>query len=251
MAIVLYSGPLSLFSRKVEIALREKDLAFERVMVPFTQAAGYQPDERVRSTAEAGLIGVTKNLVSQMIPQNIVQAMADGKPLSVITFSIFFGVVVTLLGSRAKPVTDFFGAAFEVLMKMVHAIMWLAPVGVFSLLAWTVARIGLSVFTGSISQYMIAVLVGLAVHGLILLPVVLSLIGPLNYLPELHGDKEEDKQIRVRSSTRLVVVPESIRDLEQAAGKPSSSKSNQDLEQAPGKPSSSKSRGMVDVPLEN
>lgn len=39
----LYSGPLSLFSRKVEIALGEKGLAFERVMVPFTQERGYQP----------------------------------------------------------------------------------------------------------------------------------------------------------------------------------------------------------------
>jgi glutathione S-transferase len=39
----LYSGPLSLFSRKVEIALGEKGLAFEREMVPFTQERGYQP----------------------------------------------------------------------------------------------------------------------------------------------------------------------------------------------------------------
>lgn len=39
----LYSGPLSLFSRKVEIALAEKQLAFDRVMVPFSQAEGYFP----------------------------------------------------------------------------------------------------------------------------------------------------------------------------------------------------------------
>jgi glutathione S-transferase len=39
----LYSGPLSLFSRKVEVALGEKGLAFEREMVPFTQERGYQP----------------------------------------------------------------------------------------------------------------------------------------------------------------------------------------------------------------
>jgi glutathione S-transferase len=39
----LYSGPLSLFARKVEIALREKALAFDREMVPFSQAAGYAP----------------------------------------------------------------------------------------------------------------------------------------------------------------------------------------------------------------
>ncbi|MBX6321261.1 MAG: glutathione S-transferase family protein [Rhodospirillaceae bacterium] len=39
----LYSGPLSLFSRKVEIALREKGLTFEREMVPFSQEKGYAP----------------------------------------------------------------------------------------------------------------------------------------------------------------------------------------------------------------
>ena len=41
--ITLYSGPLSLFSRKVEIALNEKGLAFERIMVPFNQTTGYDP----------------------------------------------------------------------------------------------------------------------------------------------------------------------------------------------------------------
>lgn len=41
----LYSGPLSLFSRKVEIALHEKGLDFERVMVPFSQTAGYHPKD--------------------------------------------------------------------------------------------------------------------------------------------------------------------------------------------------------------
>ena len=39
----LYSGPLSLFARKVEIALHEKGLPFEREMVPFSQAKGYAP----------------------------------------------------------------------------------------------------------------------------------------------------------------------------------------------------------------
>lgn len=39
----LYSGPLSLFSRKVEIALREKGLPFSRVAVPFSQERGYDP----------------------------------------------------------------------------------------------------------------------------------------------------------------------------------------------------------------
>ena len=47
----LYSGPLSLFSRKVEIALAEKRFVegrdYEREMVPFTQERGYQPKHPV------------------------------------------------------------------------------------------------------------------------------------------------------------------------------------------------------------
>jgi glutathione S-transferase len=49
--ITLYSGPLSLFSRKVEIALREKGLAFDRIMVPFTQERGYAPKHPAVSAA--------------------------------------------------------------------------------------------------------------------------------------------------------------------------------------------------------
>ncbi|MGH6948883.1 MAG: glutathione S-transferase family protein [Kiloniellales bacterium] len=43
----LYSGPLSLFARKVEIALQEKGLAFEREMVSFSQTTGYAPKHPV------------------------------------------------------------------------------------------------------------------------------------------------------------------------------------------------------------
>ncbi|MEX2126155.1 MAG: glutathione S-transferase family protein [Woeseia sp.] len=41
----LYTGRLSLFARKVEIALHEKGLTFEQVVVPFSQTKGYHPKQ--------------------------------------------------------------------------------------------------------------------------------------------------------------------------------------------------------------
>ena len=41
----LYSGPLSLFSAKVRIALDEKNLPYELISVPFSRAAGYSPKQ--------------------------------------------------------------------------------------------------------------------------------------------------------------------------------------------------------------
>lgn len=39
----LFSGPLSLFGAKVDIALREKQLTCEVIMVPFSEESGYSP----------------------------------------------------------------------------------------------------------------------------------------------------------------------------------------------------------------
>ena len=39
----LYSGPLSLFTAKVRIALDEKGIAYERIEVPFSRTQGYRP----------------------------------------------------------------------------------------------------------------------------------------------------------------------------------------------------------------
>ena len=43
MTLILYSGPLSMFGAKAEIALREKGVAFELVMVPFDKQDRYEP----------------------------------------------------------------------------------------------------------------------------------------------------------------------------------------------------------------
>src|SRR5512147_1253293 len=40
--VILYSGPMSLFTGKVRIALDEKGIGYELVSVPFSRA-GYQP----------------------------------------------------------------------------------------------------------------------------------------------------------------------------------------------------------------
>jgi glutathione S-transferase len=44
-SIRLYSARLSMFGAKVQIAAIEKGIAFELVMVPFTQAEGYSPKD--------------------------------------------------------------------------------------------------------------------------------------------------------------------------------------------------------------
>ncbi|MCH7526718.1 MAG: dicarboxylate/amino acid:cation symporter [Planctomycetes bacterium] len=129
--------------------------------------------QALETKQKEGLLGAIRGLAEQIIPRNVVAAAAGGQPLPIIFFSIFFGVVVTMVGPKGRIISEFFEATFVVMMQMVHAVIWLAPVGVFALLAWTVARIGLAVFAGAISTYMFVVLFGLAIHAFVILPTIL------------------------------------------------------------------------------
>ena len=119
-----------------------------------------------------GIIGAMHNLVKQIIPRNIIGAASAGKALPVIFFSMLLAVVLTTMGDRGRIVTELITALFEAIMKLVQAVIWLTPIGVFALLAWTVARIGLSVFFDAIGTYMFTVLAGLAIHAFIVIPAV-------------------------------------------------------------------------------
>lgn len=118
-------------------------------------------------------------VVRDMIPTNPVAAAADPRlmALPIIFFSIFFAVVLTTIGRKKDVVVSFFDAVFEVMTKMVHAVILLAPVGVFALVAWSIARIGLQAYAGGMLWYVLTVLLGLAVHGILVLPATLKILG--------------------------------------------------------------------------
>ena len=67
------------------------------------------------------------------------------------------GLTVPELGAAVR----FFEAMFDALMRLIHWIIWVTPVGVFLLVAWTVGNIGLGNLIGPISKYIAVVLTGL------------------------------------------------------------------------------------------
>jgi Na+/H+-dicarboxylate symporter len=101
--------------------------------------------------------------------------------LPIIVFSLVFGGVLTTLGEKGKPVIAFFDAVNDAIMKMVHLIMWIAPLGVFGLVAYQFAAAGdWAKLLESLGRYMATVLIGLAVHAFVVLPVLCVVLGHRN-----------------------------------------------------------------------
>ncbi|MBT5137056.1 MAG: dicarboxylate/amino acid:cation symporter [Phycisphaerae bacterium] len=120
------------------------------------------------------------NILYQIVPVNIFKDMVNGQPLGIIAFAIAFGLAITAGGDKTKAARDICNACFEGLMILVRWVIWLTPIGVFFLVAWTVGKIGFASIKGPLGWYMATVLIGLAVHGFVILPLVLYVFSGKN-----------------------------------------------------------------------
>lgn len=112
-----------------------------------------------------------------MIPINPFAALAEGHFLSIISFSLLFGIFTLLVGGRpAEVLRPLFEAALAVLMSMTMAIIRICPAGVLFLMLYVTATQGWEVFR-SLAWYMTTVLAALGVHALVILPMIVWFIG--------------------------------------------------------------------------
>ncbi len=126
------------------------------------------------------------SILLNMIPANPVKAMAEMQILPLIVFSLLFGAVLTTIGNKAKPLIDLFESLNAAMMKLTDWVILLAPYGVFALLAAVVAESGPGIFA-NLGKYMATVLLGLAFHALVTLPILLKLAGGAN--PKRYFEK--------------------------------------------------------------
>ena len=78
-------------------------------------------------------------IVDALITPNLIDAAAKTEVLPLILFSIVLSAALTTLGRVGAPVLAFFNGLNEGLMRVVTWLMYLAPIGIFALVA---ARIG-------------------------------------------------------------------------------------------------------------
>lgn len=110
-----------------------------------------------------------------IVPQNIVAALSQNiRMLQVVFFALFFGVCLVLVpNENTSVIKSFIQGMNDVIIKMVDLIMYIAPVGVFALIAGTITAVaGDSIDTvlsllSSLGFYTLVVILGLFLHVLL------------------------------------------------------------------------------------
>ncbi|HSF08513.1 MAG TPA: dicarboxylate/amino acid:cation symporter [Nitrospirales bacterium] len=122
-----------------------------------------------------------QSILTSLVPKNLFAAMAETQILPLIVFALVFGAVLTTIGEKGTLVIRVFEGINEAMMAIVHLLMWIAPVGIGALLAGRLGEAG--GFTGflpqlmSLGTYVGTVLLALAIHGLVTLPLILRFLG--------------------------------------------------------------------------
>ena len=133
-------------------------------------------DELQADIGERGA-GDVVQIFLRMVPPNIVNAAAQGEMLGIIFFCLLFGYFMTRLDhSMAEPMFRFWSGVFQVMMKMTEWVMMFAPIGVFGLVARTIARTGFDA-AGPLISFALVVAAALLTHSVVTLPVLLKFLG--------------------------------------------------------------------------
>ena len=99
-------------------------------------------DTSAVTAAATKTIDMSQMLVN-IVPTNIVDAMARGDMLQIILFATFFGIAAAHMGEKGKPAVTLAVSVAEIMFQFTSYVMKLAPIGVFALIAFTVGKFGL------------------------------------------------------------------------------------------------------------
>ena len=122
-------------------------------------------------------VGDIASVFVRMIPPNVVKAAADGQMLGLIFFSLLFGVFMTRITKEySQTMLGFWNGVYETMMAVAMFIMKFAPIGVFGLVAKTVAATGFDAFQ-PLLIFFATVVLALAFHVFVTLSLILRLSG--------------------------------------------------------------------------
>jgi aerobic C4-dicarboxylate transport protein len=79
-----------------------------------------------------------------IIPTTVVDAFAKGDILQVVLVAILFGLALSALGDRRKPLVTLLDSLTQVVFGVVNILMRLAPIGAFGAMAYTVGKYGVA-----------------------------------------------------------------------------------------------------------
>lgn len=131
-------------------------------------------------TAASGLETGAFNLhdfVTHLVPASIFEAMANNEILPIVIFSLFFGIALTAIGERGKPIVHGVEALVRVMLQVTNYVMRFAPFAVFTAVTSALAEKGPQIIA-TLGLFVGSFYLGLLILWLLLIGAAFLIVGP-------------------------------------------------------------------------
>jgi len=131
------------------------------------------------------------DLLINIVPKNVIAAATDDKQkLGVVFFALMFGIGLVMTPSAAtEAFKNALQGMFEISMRLIGLFIKLAPYAVACFMFMLCAKLGLDVLRGLL-YFVVTVLVALAIHGFIVLPLWVKTMGGMSPMIFFRGSQE-------------------------------------------------------------
>lgn len=146
-----------------------------------------------------------------IIPENVVGALANGELLPVLFSAVLFGIAAAAIGEPAKPVITFFEQVAEIFFKIVNIVMKVSPIGAFGAMSYTIGNFGLKSL-GNLGFLMLSVYVTMFIFIAVILGLIARYFG-FNIFKFIKYIKDEIF-IVIGTSSSESALPSMMRKLE-------------------------------------
>ena len=164
---------------QVDPEIREKMLSGQ-------SALEAQKVERAFEHADGGMKGILE-IFQRMIPQNLFKAAVEGQLLGLIFFSLLFGFFIARLpGKYKQSQTIFWEGLNSTILGITNFVISFAPYGVFGLVTPTLMMVGIETIS-VMGTFALTVLLGLAIHSFLVLPILLRILGKINFFQHFQA----------------------------------------------------------------
>ena len=117
-----------------------------------------------------------KDFVSHLVPQSIFEAMSTNEILPIVIFSLFFGVALTAVGDKGKPLVRGVEALVRVMLQVTDYVMRFAPFAVFTAVASALTERGPQIIA-TLGKFVGSFYVGLLVLWAVLIGASFAIVG--------------------------------------------------------------------------
>ena len=142
-----------------------------------------------KGDGQAKVVGLGVHTLVNVVPENPLKAFVEKDMLAIIFSAILVGVALTRIDpDKAALLTKFLEGVNQVTDLVIRLAMAMAPYAVFALIFQTTAAFGYQLLI-ALGAYVVTVLLGLAVHQFVVLPMLVYWLGgrdPLDFYRKIR-----------------------------------------------------------------